>query len=109
MPCQRARDKFAIPASAAGAFILPPVGMAVPRVATERANPACPVRGGRDLSCLGSLRFVAHTVEQQDEPKLSGVTEPGQIGAGLAIVGVALGVPILLAGGWPLTMLFGGA
>jgi hypothetical protein len=113
MPCHRARDASALPVSAAG-DLLSPSGVAVSRVATERARPACPERGGRDFS-----RNETHALPQQSlRPVLSGETVSGhafshpsrleQRLAALAIVAVGVGVPVLLARGWPLTLLIGG-
>ena len=94
-------------------------GMADSRFATDEANPGCPVRGGRVLSQvrMGSLVFVAHTAKQQNGPGLSNDTESGQSRvsrlenacAGASIVAIMLAVLLVLSGGWPLTLLFGGA
>ena len=70
MPCHRPLSTA--PAGLA-AFAAP--GVAVPRVATRTAEPACPVRGGRDFSQRGKLR-AGHIVEQPREPLLSGQIVP---------------------------------
>jgi hypothetical protein len=98
MPCHRLRDtSFALPVSAAGEDKAPG-SLAVPSVATERARPACPERGGQGFSQvrIGSLVFCSHTAKQQERAGLSNETETGQacvepsraerIGAGVLIV-----------------------
>lgn len=95
MPCHRARDPFALPVSAAGDPVLPS-GVAVPSVATERARPGCPERGGRDFSSLriGSLSLRAHAAEQQEQAELSKIlgnpSRGDQIGACVMIAMAAL-------------------
>lgn len=71
MPCHR---PLSIAPAGPAAFAAP--GVAVPRVATRTAEPACPVRGGRDFSQRGKLR-AGHIVEQPREPLLSGQVVPG--------------------------------
>lgn len=116
MPCHRSRAS-AQSISAGNAANAAP-GVANSRVATGKARAGCPERGGRVF--FSWLRKChAHLAQQVKSLGLTCDTNLGQPCAepskaeqrlaGASIVAVAVGLPILLAGGWPLTLLFGGA